>query len=134
MIDRESSSWLLSLGKHFNHSNRFCLIFCVINVRHRAPRLALTSSGSAQLWATNLSDDFIYRSQDHRAESRRSRRGLCLFRTAIEPTSDSAILSHCQIDPYRDSPRNTSSSAGPRTSRAVMGKPVPSSKCLLYMF
>lgn len=40
MIDRESSLWLLSLGKHFNHSNRFCLIFCVINVRHRAPRLA----------------------------------------------------------------------------------------------
>lgn len=107
MIDWESSSWLLALGKHLNRSNRFCLIFCVINVRERV--LASTSTGSAQLWATNLSDDFIYRSRDHRADDRRSRRGLCLSRTAIEPTSDSPTLSHCQIGPYRDSPYNTSS-------------------------
>ncbi len=66
MIDRESSSWLLALGKHLNHRNRFCLIFCVINVRDRVLRLTSTFTGSAQLWATNLSDDFIYRSQDHR--------------------------------------------------------------------
>lgn len=109
MIDRKSSLWLLALGKHLNHRNRFCLIFCVINVRERVLRLASTSTGSAQLWATNLSDDFIYRSRDHRADGRRSRRGLCLSRTEIEPTSDSPTLSHCQIGPYRDSPRNTSS-------------------------
>lgn len=109
MIDRESSLWLLALGKHLNHRNRFCLIFCVINVRERVLRLTSTCTGSAQLWATNLSDDFIYRSRDHRADGRRSRRGLCLSRTEIEPTSDSPTLSHCQIGPYRDSPRNTSS-------------------------
>ncbi len=112
MIDRESSSWLLALGKHLNHRNRFCLIFCIINVRDRVLRLvALTFTGSAQLWATNLSDDFIYRSWDHRADGRRSRRGFCLYRTEIEPTSDSTALSHFQIGPYRDSPRNTSSRA-----------------------
>lgn len=109
MIDWESSSWLLAFGKHLNCRNRFCLIFCVINVRERVIRLASTSIGSAQLWATNLSDDFIYRSRDRRADDRRSRRGLCLSRTEIEPTSDSPTLSHCQIGPYRDSPRNTSS-------------------------
>lgn len=111
MIDRESSSWLLALGKHLNHCNRFCLIFCVINVRDRVLRLASTFTGLAQLWATNLSDDFIYRSPDHRADDRCSQRGLCLYRTKIEPTSDSPALSHCQIGPYRDSPCNTSSRA-----------------------